>query len=124
MSSPVDFEPLLTFLQRIPAIGNKIGTGVRDDGTWLIKFQIDTKHPGAWKAVMDLGYVLNWLALADPLPTIFKPVSPPPDMNGNDPTELLMWLVECPKSSFTPTQCAHALDVSLFDYPPRCGHDE
>lgn len=116
METPAALEPLVAYFRRIPAIGPEIGCGMREDGAWWVKFHIDVTHPGAWKAVMDLGYVLNWLSLADSLPTVFKPVSPPPDMNGNDPQFLLWWVVECVQPSFTPAECAHALDVSLFDY--------
>ena len=66
---------------------------------------------------MDLGYVVNWISLANPLPTEFKPVSPPPDMNGDDPRELLRWLIQCWTPEFTPGDLARALDVSLFGYP-------
>jgi|SRR5580765_369726 len=119
MSSPVDFAPLLAYLRRIPAIDPIAhdGTDSNQEGAWLVKFRIDIGHPGAWKAVMDLGYAVNWISIADPLPTVFKPVSAPPDMNGNEPRELLWWLIQCWTPSFTPGDLAHALEVSLFDYP-------
>jgi hypothetical protein len=116
MEHAAEFEPLLAYLRRIPAIRPRFGSGRTDDGMWWVKFAIDLDHPGAWKAVMDLGYVLNWLSLAQPLPTVFRPVSPPPDMNGNDPRELLAWVIECRTPQFTPKECAETLDVSLFDY--------
>jgi hypothetical protein len=119
-SVPVDFTSLLSFLRRIPAIDpiEPSGTDSNVQGAWLVKFRIDTNHPDAWKTVMDLGYVVNWIALATPLPTIFKPVSSPPDMNGDNPGELLWWLIESWTPSFTPSDLAHALETSLFRYPP------
>src|SRR5262245_21651590 len=78
----VDFAPLLAFLGRVPAIRSidpEVGPASNDDGAWLVKFQIDITHPAAWMTVMDLGYVANWISIADRLPTVFKPVSVPPD---------------------------------------------
>ena len=118
MSNPVDFGPLLAYLRRIPAVDHDFGTDSNDKGEWLVKFRIDISHPDAWKTVMDLGYVVNWIALANPLPTVFKPVSAPPDMNGDEPSELLRWLILCREPEFTPSELAHALEVSLFRYPP------
>lgn len=37
-------------------------------------------------------------------------------MNGNDPRELLAWVIECRTPQFTPKECAETLDVSLFEY--------
>ena len=117
MSNSVDFATLLAYLRRIPAIEPEFGTDSNQAGAWLVKFRIYFGHPGAWKAGMDLGYVVNWIAIADPLPPLFKPVSAPPDMNGNEPRELLWWLIECWTPSFTPGDLAQSLEVSLFDYP-------
>lgn len=116
MEHASELESLLAYLRRIPAIVPRFGTGGTEDG-WWVKFVINVDHPGAWKAVMDLAYVLNWLSLAQPLPTVFRPVSPPPDINGNEPRELLGWVIECHKPEFTPKLCAEALETNLFDYP-------
>src|SRR5688572_68211 len=87
MSEPEPFEPLLAFLERLPGMdlpaGRKsIGTGVTDEGRWWVKFSLDTTHPLAWRVVQELGHVLNYLSLDERLPTVFKPVSPPPYLNG------------------------------------------
>jgi hypothetical protein len=124
LGKPVDFTPLLAFLARVPAIKPikaDLGPASNDDGAWLVKFQIDIAHPAAWATVMDLGYVANWLSLNDRLPTVFKPVSVPPDMNGDDPAYLLWWLVECWTPEFTPADLTAALEGNLFRYSPAKG---
>ncbi|HEX8219310.1 MAG TPA: hypothetical protein VF914_08865 [Chloroflexia bacterium] len=60
---------------------------------WWLKFDIDLHHPLAWNVVQELGSVLNYLSLNDRLPTVFKPVSPPPYMNGG-PEDFLSWVIE------------------------------
>ena len=120
MAKKVDFAPLLAYLGRVPAIRPikpDVGPASNEDGAWLVKFQIDITHPGAWSTVMDLGYVANWISVADPLPTVFKPVSAPPDMNGDDPANLLWWVIECWTPEFTPSDLAKALESNLFRYP-------
>lgn len=108
MTSSIDFEKLLAFLEQLPAInlpeGRKsIGSGVFDDGTWWVKFCINTAHRLAWRHVQELGHVLNLLSLDERLPTLFIPVSPPPYMNGG--VEFLSWVIESKDSTFTPDQC-------------------
>ncbi|MFO0952711.1 MAG: hypothetical protein U0835_16495 [Isosphaeraceae bacterium] len=120
MRKPVEFTPLLAFLARVPAIRPimpDLGPASNDDGAWLIKFQIDIAHPAAWATVMDLGYVVNWLSVHDRLPTVFKPVSVPPDMNGDAPADLLWWLIECWTPEFSPADLAAALEGNLCRYP-------
>jgi hypothetical protein len=48
---------------------------------------------------------------------VFKPVSAPPDMNGDEPEELLWWLIECWTPEFTPADLTEALEGNLFRYP-------
>jgi hypothetical protein len=92
------FAKLIDFLVRIPAIEindtstRGIGSGESDAG-WWVKFQIDIDHDLAWHTVQEMGHVLNYLALNERLPTVFKPVSPPPYMNGG-PEEYLSWVIE------------------------------
>jgi hypothetical protein len=45
--------------------------------------------------------VLNELALDSRLPTVFKPVSPPPYLNGG-PRDFLDWVIECDDVKFKP----------------------
>ncbi|MBT4865695.1 MAG: hypothetical protein HON53_11360 [Planctomycetaceae bacterium] len=111
-----DFERLLSYLVRLPAIdlpaGRKsIGHGVSDDGCWWAKFSINTDHPLAWRHVQELGYVLNYVSIEEPLPTVFKPVSPPPYMNGG--VEFLSWVIESQHVDFTPDLCAEWLEGRL-----------
>ena len=78
-----DFEKLLTFIEKLPAIdlpaGRKsIGRGSFENGNWWVKFTLDTTHPLAWRHVQELGYVLNYVSLEERLPSVFMPVSPPP----------------------------------------------
>ena len=112
------FEPLLAFLERLPAIdlpaGRKsIGTGIGGGGRWWGKFSLDTSNPLAWRVVQELAYVLNYLALDQSLPTVFKPVSPPPYLNGG--VEFLSWAIESQEATFTAGECAHWLEGRLPD---------
>ncbi|MCH6259435.1 hypothetical protein MLD52_22965 [Puniceicoccaceae bacterium K14] len=111
-----DFEKLLSFLESLPAIdlpaGRKsIGCGVTDYGNWWVKFSLDTNHDLCWRHVQELGFVLNYLSLEEPLPTIFKPVSPPPYMNGG--VEFLSWVIESTSPEFSPDYCAEWLEGRL-----------
>jgi len=106
---PESFEPLLAYLEQLPSIrlpaGRKsIGAGAGADGLWWVKFSLDTTHPLAWRVVQELGHVLNLVSLEEPLPTVFKPVSPPPSMNGG--VEFLSWVIESTDARFTPDRCA------------------
>ncbi|HKD60002.1 MAG TPA: hypothetical protein VKB47_06055 [Terracidiphilus sp.] len=89
MSNETPFQPLKEFLSRVPAINSSIGYGLDDDGYWWLKVSIDIDHPLAWNVVQELGHVLNYLSLNERLPTVFKPVSPPPYMNGGGPRDVL-----------------------------------
>jgi hypothetical protein len=83
MNTIPDFEKLLAFIEKLPAIdlpaGRKsIGHGSFENGNWWIKFTLDTTHPLAWRHVQELGHVLNYVSVEERLPTIFMPVSSPP----------------------------------------------
>ncbi|HEY0008925.1 MAG TPA: hypothetical protein VGB55_09390 [Tepidisphaeraceae bacterium] len=110
------FEKLLAFLERLPAIdlpvGRKsIGRGVLEDGNWWLKFSLDTKHPLAWRHVQEIGFVLNYVSLNERLPTVFMPVSPPPYANGG--VKFLSWVIESKDPSFSPDLCAQWLEERL-----------
>lgn len=98
MEHAPQFESLIAYIGRVPAIGASriFGSGVFAEG-WWIKFAIDVDHPLAWQVVQELGHVLNYLSIDEPLPTLFKPVSPPPYMNGG-PRDFLSWVIEAPVS--------------------------
>lgn len=106
------FTKLLTYLERVPAIVGSIGHGADDAGLWWVKFTIDIRHPLAWHVVQELGHVLNYLSLSERLPTVFKPVSPPPYMNGG-PDEFLSWVIECESPDLRPGTCAEWLEGRL-----------
>ena len=82
-----DFEKLLAFIEKLPAINlpaglKSIGRGLFENGNWWVKFSLDTTHRLVWRHVQELGYVLNYVSVEQRLPTIFMPVSPPPYLNG------------------------------------------
>jgi hypothetical protein len=112
-----DFGALISYLVRIPAVqtnstpSNGIGRGATET-SWWVKFGIDLDHPLAWHVVQELGHVLNYLSLDEPLPTTFKPVSPPPYMNGG-PHDYLSWVIECPREAMTPDKVALWLENRL-----------
>lgn len=81
MKNDQAFEVLNAYLSRVPGV-KPISSEYFDDGNWWLKLVIDIQHPLAWRVVQELGHVLNYLSLNEPLPTVFKPVSPPPYMNG------------------------------------------
>ena len=116
MTTKAQFEALLRFLERVPAMrlpaGRKsIGRGVAADGTWWIKFVLDASHPLAWRVVQEFAHVLNLLSNDERLPTVFKPVSPPPYLNGG--VEFLSWVIKAQDPEFTPKQCAKWLEGRL-----------
>ena len=118
MNESEQLEPLLAFLESLPAInlpaGRKsIGAAVVADGRWWVKFSLDTNHPLAWRVVQELGHVLNYLSKDERLPTVFKPVSPPPYLNGG--VEFLSWVIENQDVGFTAGQCAEWLRGRLPD---------
>jgi len=120
MSAPAHdprFSRLIGYLGRIPAIEvnetpwGGFGSGV-NDGVWWVKFTISLDHELAWNAVQELGHVLNYLSLSAPLPTTFKPVSPPPYMNGG-PRDFLSWVIECQEERMSPDTVTEWLDGRL-----------
>lgn len=97
-------DPLVAFLKTVPGVKPSIGQGVFENGTWWVKRQIDIEHPLAWQVVQELGHILNYMSISEPLPTIFKPVSPPPYMNGG-PKDFLSWVIESTKTEFSVRPC-------------------
>lgn len=124
MPTEHDFEKLLAFLRRLPALKfsehpKAIAHGTFETGNWWVKFSLDTDHPLAWRHVQELGHVLNYVSLNERLPTVFKPVSPPPYLNGG--VEFLSWVIESTdipsdtEGRFTPNDCAAWLAARLPD---------
>jgi hypothetical protein len=83
---------LVDILRRIPAI-RVISQEVTPSAYWWIKFSVDVQHPLAWRVVQALAFIFNEISLSETLPTIFKPTSPPPYLNGG-PDECLFWVIE------------------------------
>lgn len=74
-----------------PSLG--IGCRVYDDGGWWIKFALDIADPDAWTTIQVLAYALNDPNITAEFRTTFKPVSPPPYLNGG-PDDYLSWVIE------------------------------
>lgn len=113
MGDQRDFDKLLAYLRRVPAISpSAMDTGKLDDGNWWVKFSIDVDHPLAWHVVQEFGCVLNYLSVTERLPTVFMPVSPAPYLNGG-PEEYLSWVIESKSRSFKPGTVADWLEGRL-----------
>lgn len=97
----MNFDNLISYMRKVPAIENPIGNGIFDNGLWWIKFQINIEHSLAWQVVQEIGHVVNYLSLDEKLPTTFYPVSAPPYMNG-EPKDYLYWIIESTSIGFTP----------------------
>lgn len=106
------FNTLESYLMQIPGVFNPVAHGNDPDGQWWVKFSIDIENQFAWQVVQELGYVLNYLSVNERLPTVFKPVSPPPYLNGG-PKEFLSWVVECSDKDFKPGTVAKWLEARL-----------
>ncbi len=117
MIDECEFRLLEEYLAAVPGIQKPFGHG-HGVGGWWVKFSIDIDHPLAWRVVQELGHVLNYLSLDERLPTVFKPVSPPPYLNGG-PGEFLSWVIECPEKEFKPSTLVQWLEGRL----PRPVHD-
>jgi hypothetical protein len=112
------FANLLGYLARVPAVEAPAASGSEADGGWWVKFSIDIRHPLAWHVVQEFAHVLNYMSVDERLPTAFKPVSPPPYLNGG-PDEFLAWVIEA-EAGFGPSLCAEWLEGRL----PRPVDDE
>jgi hypothetical protein len=110
------FRELIAFLSRVPAVQSNdranrgFGSSIEPAG-WWVKFSLDIKHPLAWSTVQEFGHILNYLSLEHQLPTVFKPVSPPPYLNGG-PQDYLSWVIECPVET-APSRVAEWLEGRL-----------
>jgi hypothetical protein len=119
------FTKLIAFLRQVPAIAHNdtpsqgFGSGDLDSGGWWVKFAVTIEHPLAWNTVQELGHVLNYLSVHERLPTVFKPISPPPYLNGG-PSEFLSWVIECSTNDMQPDTIAEWLEGRL----PRPVHHE
>ena len=102
---------LVDYLNRIPSV-SVMSCKVTKDAFWWIKLEIDICNDYSWHAVQELGFVLNHISIAEPMPTIFKPVSPPPYMNGG-PEEFLSWIIESTFNYIDPNWVKETLESRL-----------
>ena len=113
-----EFHSLLGFLARVPAIKTnqtpwgEFSTGYDSDENWWVDFEIDIRNPIAWHVVQEFGFVLNMLSVEERLSAVFKPVSPPPYLNGG-PEEFLSWMIESRAKEFTPKLAQQWLESRL-----------
>ena len=77
-----------------------------------MKFSLNIDHPLAWNVVQELAHVLNYLSVSERLPTVFKPLSPPPYLNGG-PRDFLSWVIECGDKTMPPGTIADWLEDRL-----------
>jgi hypothetical protein len=120
------FTKLLVYLRRVPSIQDPIGHGSDPEGGWWVKFHLDIRHPLAWQVVQEFAFVLNSISLEERLPTVFKPVSPPPYLNGG-PDDYLSWVIEAETTDFRPGTCADWLEGRLprpVDDETQWAHDD
>jgi hypothetical protein len=104
--------PQLTdFLNKIPGL-SAISDSCPNEYQWWVKFQIDITSKFAWHVVQELGFVLNYISLTERLPTVFKPVSPPPYLNSG-PKEMLSWVIESTLPFVDPAWIALELENRL-----------
>lgn len=99
-------EDIKVLLVKIPCI-KSIASSSIDEPFWWLKFSIDIESKIAWAVIQELGHILNYLSVAEKLPTSFYPVSPPPYINGG-PKEFLSWVIE-PSIPFVDTN-------TIFNY--------
>jgi hypothetical protein len=85
-------EQLRVLLVRIPPV-HVISTSKPTATVWWVKLKIDLDSPIAWNVIQNLAFVLNGISVQERLPTVFKPDSPPPYLNGG-PRQYLSWVVE------------------------------
>jgi hypothetical protein len=83
---------LRDLLARVPSV-TVLSSSNTTEPYWWVKFDIDIRSRVAWNVVQELGFVLNYISVEERLPTVFKPVSPPPYLNGG-PEEFLSWVIE------------------------------
>ena len=102
---------LVAFLSRVPGV-EVLSSDSTPDAHWWVKLNLDLDHSLAWQVVQELGFVLNYISLEEQLPTVFKPVSPPPYMNGG-PKDFLSWVIESTDACIDPAWIAEALEGRL-----------
>lgn len=106
-----EMPKLVAYLGRVPSV-RVISHEVTSDAYWWAKFEVDIHHPLAWMVVQALAFVFNEISISEKLPTVFKPTSPPPYLNGG-PDESLFWVVESTYNYISPLWIAEILEERL-----------
>ena len=106
-----NIKELAEYLARIPGV-SIVSHDVTADAYWWIKLDIDIEHRLSWNVVQELGFVLNYISLDESMPTVFKPVSPPPYLNGG-PHEFLSWVIESTFNYIDPGWVSETLERRL-----------
>jgi len=75
---------------------------------WWVKLSLDIRSHLAWHVIQELGYVLNYVSLAERLPTVFMPTSSPPALNGG-PDDFLHRVIESTVRGVDPSAICDAL---------------
>lgn len=102
---------LLEFLEKIPSV-TVISSNLSENAYWWVKLDIDINNKLAWNVVQELGFVLNYISIREPMPTIFKPVSPPPYLNSG-PEDCLSWVIESTFNYIDPKWVKETLESRL-----------
>lgn len=111
-SSLVNGLPVLVnYLESIPGV-SILSSEVTSDCYWWVKLDIELENKYSWHVVQELGFVLNYISLEEPMPTVFKPVSPPPYMNGG-PNKCLSWVIESTFNYIDPVWVKETLEGRL-----------
>ena len=110
MPEPHDFQRLLDYLKRLPAIDPAIGsgTGTGEGGLWWVKLIINIDRPMAWRIVQELGHVLNYVSLNERLPAISCRIAAPIPERRRAQFPVLGHRVIRPH--LTPSDCAEWLE--------------
>lgn len=103
---------LVEYLNQIPSL-KVISSETTADAYWWVKLNIDISHHLSWHVVQELGFVLNYISLQEPMPTVFKPVSPPPYMNPGGPSVFLSWVIEPTYNYIDPHWVAQVIEGRL-----------
>ena len=106
-----DLSRLADFLGRVPATKVFL-TSKPDVAPWWVSLELDIDAPVVWNVIQELAYVCNGLSLSTTLPVVFKPVSPPPYLNGG-PRDFLMWRIEALTHDASPDVLADYLEGRL-----------
>lgn len=102
---------LVSLIGSLPSVEQGIGRSYPEDYFWWIKFSMDRTHPLVWHVIQRLGHVLNYISLEQRLDVVFKPVSPPPGLNGGP--EHLSWVIEATKRYVNPATVCKVLRPHL-----------